>query len=110
MQKLGSFDEFWPVYLRAHANPACRALHYVASASGLAALTLVLLTGSAWWLLAGLAVSYGLAWAGHYRIENNVPLTFTHPWWSLVADYRMFFLWLTGGLPRHLRAANVEPA
>jgi hypothetical protein len=101
MQKLSSFDEFWPVYLRAHANPACRALHYAASASGLAALALLLLTGSAWWLL---------AWIGHYRIENNVPLTFTHPWWSLVADYRMFFLWLTGGLPRHLRAANVEPA
>lgn len=110
MQKLSSFDEFWPVYLRAHANPTCRALHYAASASGLAALALLLVTGELWWLVAGLVVSYGFAWVGHYKVEHNVPLTFTHPWWSLVADYRMFFLWLTGGLARHLRAAGAEPA
>ena len=110
MQKLGSFNEFWPVYLRAHANPTCRGLHYAASASGLAALLLLVLTGNAWWLFVGLILSYGFAWVGHYKVENNVPLTFTHPWWSLIADYRMFFLWLTGGLARHLRAANVEPA
>ncbi len=110
MQKISSFDQFWPIYLRAHAHPACRALHYAASVSGLAALALVLLTGSGWWLLAGLLLSYGFAWVGHFRIENNVPLTFQHPWWSLVADYRMFFLWLMGQLPRHLRAAGVEPA
>lgn len=109
MHKLGSFEEFWPVYLRAHASPTCRALHYAAAASGLAALAMLLLTGSTWWLLAGLVVSYGFAWVGHYRVENNVPLTFTHPWWSLLADYRMFFLWLTGGLARHLRHADVEP-
>lgn len=110
MQKLSSFDEFWPVYLRAHANPTCRALHYAASASGLAALALLLVTGELWWLVAGLVVSYGFAWVGHYKVEHNVPLTFTHPWWSLVADYRMFFLWLTGGLARHLRAAGAESA
>ena len=110
MHKFSSFAEFWPVYLRAHANPTCRALHYAASACGIAALALTLLTGSGWWLLAGLVMSYGFAWVGHYRHENNVPLTFTHPWWSLVADYRMFLLWLTGALPRHLRAANGESA
>lgn len=110
MRKLGSFGEFWPVYLRAHANPTCRALHYAASTAGLLAVGLVLATGSAWWLMFGLLLSYGFAWAGHFKIEQNVPLTFTHPWWSLRADYRMFFLWLTGGLPRHLRAAGVEAA
>jgi len=110
MQKLESFDAFWPVYLRAHASPACRALHYAAPASGLAALGLAVATGSAWWLAAALLLSYGFAWIGHFKVENNVPLTFVHPWWSLLADYRMFFLWLSGGLARHLRAANVEPA
>lgn len=110
MAKISSFEEFWPIYLRAHANPACRALHYAASTSGIAAVALALLTGSAWWLLAGLLLSYAFAWVGHFKIENNVPLTFTHPGWSLIADYRMFLLWLTGSLPRHLRAANVQSA
>jgi len=110
MTKISSFEEFWPIYLRAHSNPTCRALHYAASISGLTALALVLLTGNAWWLLAGLLLSYGFAWVGHFKVENNVPLTFTHPLWSLVADYRMFFLWTMGQLPRHLRRAGVEPA
>lgn len=110
MQKIGSFAEFWPIYLRAHASPTCRALHYAASVSGIFALAAFAATGSLWPLLAGLVVSYGFAWVGHFKVEHNVPLTFTYPWWSFVADYRMFFLWLTGGLPRHLRAAQVEPA
>jgi hypothetical protein len=110
MTKISSFAEFWPIYLRAHAHPTCRALHYAASISGLGALALVLATGSGWWLLGGLLLSYGFAWAGHFKVEHNVPLTFAHPWWSLIADYRMFLLWLMGQLPRHLRAAGVEPA
>jgi hypothetical protein len=110
MQRIESFGAFWPVYLRAHANPPCRTLHYAASASGLAALALVAATGDLWWLAVGIVLSYGFAWFGHFKVENNVPLTFVHPWWSLLADYRMFFLWLTGGLARHLRSADVEPA
>lgn len=110
MQKISSFDDFWPIYLRAHAKPLCRALHYAASISGLGALGLALISGNLWWLPAGLLLSYAFAWVGHFKVEQNVPLTFTHPLWSLAADYRMFGLWLMGQLPRHLRAAGVEPA
>lgn len=110
MNSLGSFDEFWPVYLRAHASPRCRALHYAASIAGLVGLVLALLGGSLWWLLAGIVAAYAFAWVGHFHVERNVPLTFTHPLWSLRADYRMFALWLTGRLPAHLRAAGADRA
>jgi hypothetical protein len=107
MQKIASFEEFWPIYLRAHSTPACRRLHYAASIAGLTAVAFTVLTGNFWWVAAGLVASYGFAWAGHYGPEKNVPLTFKHPLWSLIADYRMFFLWALGQLPRHLRMAGV---
>lgn len=102
-----SFAEFWPIYLRAHSVPLCRVLHYCASICGLFALAMVALTGNLWWIAFGLVGSYAFAWAGHFKVENNVPLTFKHPLWSLIADYRMFFLWASGRLGQHLAAAGV---
>ena len=108
MTRLRSFRDFWPVYLRAHADPRCRALHYAASASGLSGAVLAVLQGDWIWALYGMLGAYGFAWAGHFFVEKNVPLTFKHPLWSLAADFRMFGLWLAGQLPRHLRAAGAE--
>lgn len=110
MEKIPTFRAFWPVYLRAHADPRCRALHYGASASGLAGPLAWALTGNAWWMLAGLVGSYALAWSGHFFVERNSPLTFRHPLWSLAADYRMFARWLGGGLAADLARAGVAPA
>ena len=106
MQNIASFREFWPVYLRAHADPRCRALHYLASLAGLTGLLLALANLSLLPLLAGMIAAYAFAWIGHFFVEKNVPLTFTYPRWSLMADYLMFFRWLTGGLQRDLAAAG----
>lgn len=107
-RNIASFAEFWPVYLRAHRDPRCRALHYVASACGIAGVVLALVSGSAWWLLGGMAAAYAFAWAGHLFMEQNLPLTFQHPLWSLMADYRMFGLCLAGRLEGHLLAAGAR--
>lgn len=110
MSAFRSFGEFWPHYLREHARPTTRLLHVVGT-------TLVVLIGIAalvlrsWWLLAAMPIAgYAFAWASHIAIERNRPATFTHPLWSLRADFRMWRLWLTGRLGRELRAAGLEGA
>jgi hypothetical protein len=103
-----SFAEFWPFYLREHARPGTRMLHYAGTTLVLLIAAAAAVTGS-WWLLLAMPVAgYGFAWASHYAVERNRPATFAHPLWSLRADFRMWRLWVTGGLRRELDAAGVN--
>jgi hypothetical protein len=107
MSRYRSFAEFWPFYLREHARPATRLFH-VAGTSLVLLLAAAALATRTWWLFAAMPVAgYAFAWASHFGIERNRPATFTYPLWSLRADFRMWRLWLTGGLDRELRAAGV---
>jgi hypothetical protein len=104
---LKSFEEFWPYYLHEHASARTRALHYVGTAIVIAAFLALLATGNLWWALAMPLAGYGFAWFAHFFVERNRPATFTYPLWSLVSDFKMFFLAITGRLGPHLRAAGV---
>ena len=84
------FAEFYPYYLSEHRNRTCRRLHFVGT-------MLVLCVAGrggahpqrAAARLAPLA-GYGFAWVGHFVFEKNRPATFSHPFYSLAADFVLF--------------------
>ena len=106
--RLSAYAEFWPYYLREHAKPETRALHYVGTGLALSCVACIFLLGDYRWIFGALFSGYLFAWIGHFFIEKNRPATFTYPLWSLVSDFRMFFYWITGRLGGELEKAGVR--
>jgi hypothetical protein len=99
-----TFEEFWPRYLRAHADPRTRLMH----AAGTVAATALVLGSVAsrrpWLTALALVAGYGPAWISHALIERNKPETFRAPLASLRADYVMAWHVLRGTIDREYAA------
>ena len=97
------YAAFWRRYLGAHRDPRTRALHYCGTLGAVAALGLAAAAADWRWLMAAPVWGYGCAWFGHAVFEKNRPETFGHPLWSLLSDFRMVALFLSGRLCKELQ-------
>jgi hypothetical protein len=100
--EFANYDAFWLHYLTAHRRPATRLMHYCGTALGVGCLAAAALTQEWRLIVAAPIVGYACAWIGHFALEGNRPATFGHPVWSLVSDFRMLALAVSGRLGRHL--------
>ena len=106
---IASYGEFWPFYLGEHSKPTTRAFRYAGVIGFIAAVLYAGLTGDWWALILTLPVLYAIAWFAHLVIEHNRPATFTYPAWSLVSDFKMFALAVTGKLGAELEKYQIHP-
>jgi len=105
--RITRYRDFWPYYLREHAKPETRAIHFGGTFVATISLIAFIATRRLWLIPVVLAGGYGPAWVAHFFVEKNRPATFTYPLWSLISDYRMAWAWLTGRLHAELDKAGV---
>jgi hypothetical protein len=107
--RIRSFAEFWPFYLGQHRRRLTRRLHFIGTDAAAIAIVTAAVQRKPHLLLLGLGLVYGFAWVGHFFIEHNRPATFEYPFWSMVADWKMWGLRLTGRLDTELRRHGIAP-
>jgi hypothetical protein len=107
LPRFATYAEFWPAYLREHADPRTRRWHAAGTGLGIALVLAAAFTGNAWLAMAALVAGYGFAWSSHAAIEGNRPATFVHPLWSLLSDLRMAWLMLIRKLGNELEKAGL---
>ncbi len=104
-----SFTEFWPLYLRAHQHKGTRIGHYCATTIALSLVGASIALQAFWLTLLGIVLGYGIALASHRLGDGSKSLVLVNPVWGAVADFRMCWLALTGGLAAEL-AQHVGPS
>ena len=103
-----SFKDFWPLYLHAHRHRGTRIGHYVATTIALATIAASIALQEIWLTVLGIVLGYAIALAAHRLADGSKSLVTVNPVWGAVADFKMCWLALTGGLSAEL-ACHVGP-
>jgi hypothetical protein len=101
-----SWEEFWPYYVREHAQKSTRRLHFVGTTGAIGLVSIAVAMRNPAYVLAALVSGYGFAWYSHFAIEKNRPATFTYPAKSLAADFVMWWKMLTGTMEAEVKRAR----
>ena len=104
-----SFKDFWPLYLQAHRHRGTRIGHYAATATALSMVAASIAFQAIWLTALGIVLGYTVALAAHRLVDGSRSLVTVNPVWGAVADFKMCWLALTGGLATEL-ARHVEPS
>ena len=102
-ERMKTFEEFWPYYVREHSKKTTRTIHFVGTTAVMGLLAYAAVRRKAWPLFVAPLAGYGPAWFSHFFVEGNKPATFKYPLWSLKAD---FIMW--GKIARGQMDAEVE--
>ncbi len=100
--KVNNFSEFWPEYLRAHADRASRAAHLTGVALSLATAAALISCGMVFFLVLAIVPAQLGAWVGHKLSPRHERISEQHPDWAALADAKMFGLFVTGNLGSEL--------
>jgi hypothetical protein len=94
--EMRNFEEFWPFYVREHADETNRTLHFAGLTLAMGCVAAAALTLRPSFLVAAPVLGYGCAWIGHFAFEGNRPATFRYPVWSLRGDFVMWWKIVNG--------------
>lgn len=89
-KRFETFEEFWPFYVKEHAQKSTRIMHFVGTTAAVGMFATGVLLRKKWMMLVAPVFGYGPAWVSHFFIEKNRPATFKYPRWSLMADFVMW--------------------
>ncbi len=105
-ERIQSYGEFLPYYLREHSHPTSRGLHYIGTLVGSCVVFYFAASETPYLFPLGFLFGYFCAWVGHFGFEKNKPATFKYPLWSFISDYVMLFYFLTGQIDHRMDEAH----
>jgi hypothetical protein len=97
-----SFKDFWPLYLQAHRHRGTRIGHYAATTIALTMVAASIAFQAIWLTALGIVLGYSIALAAHRLVDGSRSLVTVNPVWGAIADFKMCWLALTGGLAAEL--------
>ena len=95
--KYETFDSFYKGYfLTGHKHKYTKLFHFVAIGGAILLGVQFLFTFQIVYLIAAVLFGYSISVVSHYLFEKNHPATYSYPFYSFLAAFRMFFETLIG--------------